>query len=109
MTARDEQETTITWMADDAVVSVYTSNTVHLRKLRKLDSSVSFVRLVREVGDGAEFVIDAPFFHLFSAIRGKRTMSDEAKAASAARLAASRDLRRPSSVDEAFRDREGGR
>lgn len=108
MTAREEQETSITWLADDATVSVYTSNTVHLRRLRKLDSTVSYVRLVRERGDGAEFVIDAPFFHLFSAIRGKRAMSEKAKAASAARLAASRDLRRPSSVDEAFRDREGG-
>jgi hypothetical protein len=108
MTARDAQETTITWMRDDTVVSVWTSNVVHLRKLRNLASSRGFVRLVRESGDGAFFEVDAPFFHLFSAIRGKRAMSDEAKAAGVARLAASRELRRPPSVDDAFLDREGG-
>lgn len=107
MTARDEQETSVTWMRDDAVVSVYTSNAVHLRRLRNLAATREYVRVTRELGEGAEFVIDAPFFHLFSAIRGKRAMSDEAKAAGAARLAASRELRRPSSVDDAFRDREG--
>ncbi|WP_372968540.1 hypothetical protein [Microbacterium sp.] len=106
MTARDEQETTVTAMRDDTTVSVYTSNSVHLRKLKNLASTRDFVRLVREVGDGAEFVIDAPFFHLFSAIRGKRTLSDEAKAAGAARLAASRELRRSSAVDEALRERD---
>lgn len=108
MTARDEQETVISWMADDAVVSVYTSNTVHVRRLRKLASTQSFVRVAHERGDGVEFVIDAAFFHLFSAIRGKRAMSEATKAARAKQLADARELRRSSSVDDAFRDREGG-
>lgn len=108
MTARSEQETTITWCADDPVVSIYSSNTVHLRKLRNLASTRDFVTLVREAGDGAFFSVQVEFFHLLSAIRGKRAMSEAAKAAAAERLAASRDLRRPASVDDAFRAREGG-
>lgn len=94
MTARSEMETTITWMADDTVVSVYSSNTVHVRRLRKLASSQSFVRITRELGDGVECAIDVTHFHLFSAIRGKRVMSEATRAARVKQLADARELHR---------------
>lgn len=107
MTSREEQETTITFMRDDTVVSVYTSSTPHLRRLRNLVSTRDFIREVRGGEDWGEFECDAAFFHLFSAFRGKRAVSAETRAARAKQLAAARELRRSSAVDAALLERDG--
>ena len=88
MTARDEQETTITFMRDDEQVSVYTSNVPHLRRLRNLASDRDYVTEIRGGDDWGEFMVDAANFKLFSAIRNKRTMTDEQREAAAERMRA---------------------
>lgn len=87
---RDEQETTISWMRDDDEVMIYTSNRVHLDRLRKLSSDRDYVREVRGAATWGEFRVSADSFKLFSAIRAKRTMSDEQREAAAERLRAVR-------------------
>jgi len=87
---RDEQETTVSWMRDDDRVSIYTSNRVHLERLRKLSSNRDYVEEVRGGTTWGEFTVSADSFKLFSAIRAKRTLSDAQRAAAAERLAAAR-------------------
>lgn len=87
---RDEQETTISWMRDDDRVNVYTSNRVHLDRLRKLASDRDYVTEIRGGSTWGEFMVSSDSFKLFSAIRAKRTMTAEQRAAASARLAAAR-------------------
>lgn len=91
MTARDEQETTVTWYRDDVEVSIYTSNMVHLRRLRKLVSTRDYVREIRGGDNWGEFACDATFFHVFSAIRGKRQVSEATRGRLAVNLAVARE------------------
>lgn len=91
MTAREEQETTITWYRDDAEVSIYTSNIPHLRKLETLSRSHDFVRKVSGGDDWGDFRIKIQNFKLFSAIRALRTMSEAQRQAAADRM---RSMRR---------------
>ena len=87
---RDEQETTVTFMRDDKWVSVYTSNRPHLDRLRKLanaDSSKDYVKEVSGTDTYGQFEVSIQNFKLFSAIRKPRVMSEEQRAAVAARFA----------------------
>lgn len=86
MTARNEQETTITFMRDDAEVSVYTSNLPHLRRLRNLASDREYVRELRGGDDWGEFAVSVENFKLFSAIRAKRVLTDEQREAAGERF-----------------------
>lgn len=107
MTALACQETVITLARTDSVVRIYTADTRHLRRLRKIaEAHKDSVREVRGTGEDAEFEVSAELFHLFSAFRKKRTVSEAERSARAERLAAARELRRPSSVDEQLRERE---
>jgi len=93
MAAMVEQETTITIGRDEEVVRVYSSHLPHLRRLRKLandDSKQGFVREVAGGDDWGQFEVNAASFHMFSAIRRKRVMSEEQRLAAAERLAAVR-------------------
>lgn len=87
---RDEQETTISWMRDDVRVNIYTSNRVHLERLRKLASNRDYVEEVRGGTTWGEFHVSADSFKLFSAIRAKRTLTEEQRSAAASRLAKAR-------------------
>lgn len=87
---RDEQETTISFMRDDDVVNIYTSNRVHLDRLRKLDSNRDYVNEIRGGSTWGEFLVSADSFKLFSAIRAKRTLTPEQRKAAAERLAVAR-------------------
>lgn len=87
---RAEQETTITWMRDDSTVLIHTSNRPHLTRLRKLSSTQDFVTEVAGGTTWGEFLVDAEFFHLFSAIRGKRALSEATRARLAEQLNARR-------------------
>lgn len=86
MTARNEQETTITFMRDDTEVSVYTSNVPHLRRLRTLASDREYVKELRGGDDCGEFAVSVENFKLFSAIRAKRVLTDEQRQAAAERF-----------------------
>lgn len=105
MTAREDQETTITWYRDDAEVSIYTSNVPHLRKLESLSKSHDFVRKVEGGDDWGDFRVKVQNFKLFSAIRALRTVSAAQREAAAERM---RTLRRPSAVDEQLVARDEG-
>ncbi len=107
MTARVDMETTVAIGREDSVVRIYTSDTVHLRRLRKLVNSRDFVREVAGGDDWGQFEVDAESFRLFSAIRAKRALSEADRAARVERLDAARVLRRPSRVDELLRERDG--
>lgn len=91
MSAREEQETTCTWYRTDKVVSVYTSNTIHLRKLESLSKSHDFVRKVAGGDDWGDFRIKIENFKFFSAIRAVRAVSAAQREAAAERM---RNLRR---------------
>ncbi|WP_322409149.1 hypothetical protein [Microbacterium invictum] len=86
MTARSEQETTITYLRDDDAVSVYTSSLPVLRRFRKLSSTQEFVREVRGGTDWAEFTIAAENFRLFTAVRAKRKISAAERARRSERM-----------------------
>lgn len=93
MTARAEQETTITVGRDEPVVYVYTSDPRHLRRLRALVASVDFVDETSGGDEWANFTVAAENFNALLAIRKPRVRSDAqraAAAASGARLAAAR-------------------
>jgi len=107
MAALEEQETTVVLSRVDSVVRVWTSDARHLRKLQKLESSVDSVRKVAGGDDWGEFHVDVEFFHLFSALRRKRVVSESERQARSERLAAVRELRRSARVDELLREREG--
>ena len=90
MTARVDQETTISVGRLDDVVRIYTSDFRHLQKLRQLVSNGSPVREVAGGSDWGQFECDISFFHVFSAFRRKRVLSEETRAKRAAVLAAHR-------------------
>ena len=90
MTARAEQETTVTAGRDDDTVYVWTNNPVHLRRLRKDP------RATETHGDewAAHFTIPtAAFDPLKGFRRATRPMTDDERAAASARLAAAREAR----------------
>lgn len=87
MATRAEQETTVTAGRDDAHVMVYTSNPVHLRRLRNDSRAVE----VDGGEDWARFRIPSELFDPLKGFRRKgRVMSEEERKAAAARLAAAR-------------------
>ena len=86
VTARADQETTVTFMRDDDWVLVYTSNVVHLRRLVKLSQTQDFVTEQWSDDEAGEFRVKAANFNLFSAIRAKRTMTPEQREAAAERM-----------------------
>ncbi len=108
MTAKMEQETVVSAGRTDAEVNVWTSSTVDLARMRRLCSQHDFVREVKGGTDWGEFAVKVENFNVLRGIRAKRVLSEAARAASAENMAKARELRRPASVDEAFRDREGG-
>lgn len=84
MTARSEQETTVTFMRDDPHVYIYTSSAPDLRRFRQLVSTRDYVTEVRGGDDWGEFRVNAENFKVFSAIRGKRERSEAQRAAAVA-------------------------
>lgn len=87
MTARAEQETTVSAGRDDELVLVWTNNTVHLRKLRN-DSRATELWGDEECG---QFTIPAAQFDPLKGFKRKgRVMTDEERAAAADRLRAAR-------------------
>lgn len=87
MTARADQETIISYGRDDETVTVYTTSTTDLRKLRTLSTHSDLVTEIRGARDWGEFAIDRANFSVLTAIRKKRKLSDAERAARAARLA----------------------
>lgn len=87
MTAREEQETTVTAGRDDSVVRIWSNHLPHVRKLRK-DK-----RVVQKSGDDTEghFEIAASDYDPLVGFRRKgRKLTDEQRAAAAERLANAR-------------------
>jgi hypothetical protein len=90
MTARAEQETTVSAGRDDDMVHIYTSNVVHLRRMRK-DSR--FVEVSGTDEDGF-FTIPADLFDPLRGLRRKgRILTDEQRSEASARLAKAREAR----------------
>lgn len=86
MTARANQETTITFMRDDEWVLVYTSNVVHLRRLKKMAENQDFVTEKWSDDEAGQFLVNAENFNVFSAIRAKRTTTPEQRKAASERM-----------------------
>lgn len=87
MTARAEQETTVSAGRDENVVRIWSNNPVHVRRLRKDP------RAVQTDGDefGGHFEIPAAAFDPLRGFRrAPRVMTDEQRAAAAERLARAR-------------------
>lgn len=81
MILRSEQETTMTMMRDDSFAVIYTSNRVHVRRLRKYAAAEDFITEIRGGDDWAEFRIDSENFKPLLAIRRKRAVSAAQRAA----------------------------
>lgn len=86
-TPTEEQETTVTFGRNDDVVYIWTSNTVHLRKLRK-DARVTEV-LGDE--DQAHFTVPAESYDIIKGLKTKRTLTPEQRAAAGERLRKARE------------------
>lgn len=87
MVALDEQETTVSGYRNDGVVHVYTSNLVHLRRLRK------DARVAELAGgdDWGRFTIPSDLFDPLKGFkRAGRKLTDEQRAAAGERLRAAR-------------------
>lgn len=87
MTARDEQETTVTAGRDEPVVRIWSNHVPHVRKLRKNP------RVTQTSGDEFEgfFEIASEDYDPLIGFRRKgRTLTDEQRAAAAERLANAR-------------------
>lgn len=86
MTAREEQETTVTVGRADSVVRIWSNHLPHVRKLRKNP------RVTQISGDDTEgsFEIASKDYDPLVGFRRKSNLTDEQRAASAARLAAAR-------------------
>lgn len=92
MTARAEQETTVTSGRDDTLVYIWSNNPVHVRRLQK------DVRVTQIDGDsmsGHFTILRADFDPLKGFRRAPRVMSDEQREAAAARLRAARQAVQP--------------
>jgi hypothetical protein len=87
MTARSEQETTVTAGRDESHVYVWTNNPVHLRRLRK-DSRAT--ETAGDTGSGHFTIPSESFDPLKGFRRTRRPMTDDERAAASARLAAAR-------------------
>jgi len=87
VTVRAEQETIVSYGRDDDTVSVHTTSTTDLRKLRSLSTHTDFVTEIRGAGDWGEFTVRRENFSVLTAIRRKRRLSESERAARAARLA----------------------
>lgn len=87
MTARDEQETTVTVGRDDELVHIYTSNTVHLRKLRKEPRATE----IRGGEEWGQFTVPADQFNPISGFKRRGSMTEEQRQAASARLRAARE------------------
>jgi hypothetical protein len=90
MTSMEEQETTVSWCRADDTVSIYTTNTVHLRHLRAED------RVVELAGgeDWGNFRVPASQFDpLRGFIRQRKPWTDEQKRAASERMAKAREAR----------------
>lgn len=88
MTARDEQETTVTAGRDENVVRIWSNHLPHVRKLRKNS------RVVQVSGDDTEGffeVASSDYDPLIGFRRKGKPMTDEQRAAAGARLAAARE------------------
>lgn len=89
MTARSEQETTITQGRDEPFVYVYTDNPVHARKLANRASVVKVRGASGEVG--GHYRIPADQFDVLTGFkRRKRALTVEQRQAAADRLAHAR-------------------
>ena len=87
MTARAEQETTVTSGRDEALVYIWTNNPIHARRLQK------DARATQVDGDdkGGHFTVPrADFDPLKGFRRARRVMTDEQRTAAADRLRAAR-------------------
>lgn len=87
MTARSEQETTVTSGRDETLVYIWSNNPVHVRRLRK-DSRVTQID-----GDefGGHFTVPAASFDPLKGFRrAPRVMTPEQRQAAADRLRAAR-------------------
>lgn len=87
MTARAEQETTVTAGRDESLVYIWTNNPVHARRLR------GDKRVVQTEGDelSGHFTIPREHFDPLKGFRrARREMSAEQRAAASERLAAAR-------------------
>lgn len=88
MTAREEQETTVTVGRDDSIVRIWSNHLPHVRKLRK-DKRVTQVQ-----GDDTEGffeVASTDYDPLIGFRRKGRKLTDEQRAAAAERLANARN------------------
>ena len=87
MTAREEQETTVTVGRDDSIVRIWSNHLPHVRKLRK-DK-----RVVQKSGDDTEghFEVAATDYDPLIGFRRKsKPLTEEQRTAAAARLAKAR-------------------
>lgn len=87
MTARAEQETTVSAGRDESVVRIWSNNPVHVRRLRKDP------RATQLDGDdmGGHFTIPADQFDPLKGFkRARRAMTEEQRAAAAERLSNAR-------------------
>lgn len=76
MTALSEQEVTVTWLRDEGLVRIYTSNPVEARRLRKE------TRVTQVKGDETwgEFTVGITDFHPLKGFKTKRKpLTDEQK------------------------------
>ena len=90
MTARAEQETTVSAGRDETLVYIWSNNPVHVRRLQK-DGRVTQID-----GDdmGGHFTIPREHFDPLRGFRrAKRVMTDEQREAAASRLRAAREAK----------------
>lgn len=82
MTAIEEQETSVTFARNDDVVYIWTSNTVHLRKLRK-DARVTETSGNEDFG---QFTVPVENYDVLKGLKTKRSFTPEQRAAAGERL-----------------------
>lgn len=88
MTARADQETTVTAGRDDEWVYVWTNNPVHARRLEK-DDRAELITAADDFG-GQYRIASADFDPLKGFRRKSKPMTEDQRAAAAARLANAR-------------------
>lgn len=90
MSARNEQETTVSVGRDDELVHIYTSNTVHLNRLRK---DARFTEVRGGEWDGFFTIPSKQFNPLGGVKRKSKPMTEEQRAAAVERLTKARSSR----------------
>ncbi|MEL4357067.1 MULTISPECIES: hypothetical protein [unclassified Luteococcus] len=89
---RSEQETTITYAADDELVKAFTCLPRDLRKFKRDKRWAQIAGGTYKDGtEWGEFTCPSDGFNPVRAAKSSRPMTDEQRAASAARLAAARE------------------